>query len=354
MDAGRCRAAFRSRPAVRRVVCAVALVVGFAALAGPGAKAAFPATEGQPIVTIGGINRIDAEPFFARYGLQLKWLEPGRRAQFHSEWTQLEIEADKRDVSYNGSRLFLGDAVAASGGKLLISRVDLESLIGPLLRSSTYAATAREPRTIVLDAGHGGRDTGTRNPNLKLDEKGLTLDVTKRLAALLEREGYRVILTRSDDTYVALEERAAVADKAKADLFISIHFNAVAPGSQAQGTETYVLTPRYQRSTSSAELDDSDKIAQPGNVADPWNAILGYQIHRQLLDELGSRDRGLKRARFVVLRLVSCPAVLVEAGYLSNDAEGRKIGSAAYRQKIAEALATGIARYAAQVRAARS
>mgnify|MGYP003639830403 CR=1 FL=1 len=316
------------------------------------AAEAYPATDGQPITVIGGVKRIEAESFLRRYGLDVAWPEPGRRAVFSSAWTKLEIEADKREITLNGLRLFLGDAVAAQGGKLYLSRVDLEVLVGPILRSATYASTRREPRTIVIDAGHGGKDGGTRNSKLKLNEKAMALDVAQRLEALLEREGYKVIMSRSDDTFVDLEERAIHANKAKADLFVSIHFNAVVEGSPVKGTETYIMTPQYQRSTSSGETDAGDKIGYPGNATDAWNAILGYQIHRQLLDELQTVDRGLKRARFVVLKLIDCPAVLVEAGYVSNEGEARKIATPAYRQKIAEALATGVARYAAQVRAA--
>jgi N-acetylmuramoyl-L-alanine amidase len=202
-------------------------------------------------------------------------------------------------------------------------------------------------RTIVIDPGHGGNDTGTQNKGGKLDEKVFTLDVAKRLQRLLGDSGWKVVLTRDDDRFVSLPARAEIANKAKADLFISIHFNAVANNPSVKGTETYVLTPRFQRSTSSALPTPEDKVEQVGNRHDAWSAVLGAQMHRHLLGKLKTEDRGYKRARFAVLRLVDCPSVLVEAGYLSNGAEARKLASESYRGDIAEALATAIQGYAA-------
>ena len=115
------------------------------------------------------------------------------------------------------------------------------------------------------------------------------------------------------------------------------------------GTEIYAMTPQYQRSTSSAptEKDPGARMAYPGNRNDPWNVVLGYCIQDKLLGKLGSEDRGLKRARFAVLRFVNTPAVLVESGYLSNAAEARKICTSAYRDNIAEGIAEGIRAYSA-------
>jgi N-acetylmuramoyl-L-alanine amidase len=201
----------------------------------------------------------------------------------------------------------------------------------------------------VIDAGHGGNDSGTRNQARKLNEKTFTLDVAKRLQTLLAGGPWQVRMTRTDDRFIELSDRAEFANNAKADLFISIHFNAVAAGSDVRGTETYVLTPQFQRSTSSAKSGPEDKVAYPGNRHDARNAVLGYHMHRQLLAKLKSEDRGYKRARFAVLRLVDCPGVLVEAGYLSNDAEAAKIANAGYRGDIAEALFAAIQAYDASL-----
>jgi len=200
---------------------------------------------------------------------------------------------------------------------------------------------------IALDPGHGGKDTGTQNRKLKLDEKTFTLDVALRLRALLRKQGYKVVMTRTDDRYIPLEERSEIANKAGADLFISIHFNSVENAPSVSGTEVYAMTPQYQHSssTSPGAKDSMARTAYPGNRNDPWNAVLGYSIQNQLLAKLGTEDRGFKRARFAVLRLVKSPAVLVESGYLSNPAEAHKIATPAYRDNIAEGIAAGIRAY---------
>jgi N-acetylmuramoyl-L-alanine amidase len=322
----------------------------------PAAEAAperFPATAGLGTFVIGGAHYVDAHAFLARSGLERSWMVPGRKARFASRMVTVELEADTRETTFNGLRLLLGDPTVLHRNGLWISRLDAEKLLGPLLRPELYGPTGRLPKLIVIDAGHGGKDTGTRNERLGLDEKALALDVARRLAALLEKEGYRVLMTRTDDTFIPLGERAEFANRAKADLFISIHFNSVHGSPAVRGAETFILTPQYQRSTSAQKSDEGDRVEQAGNVADPWNAVLGFQIQRQLLNRLGTVDRGLRRARFAVLRLVECPAVLVEAGYLSNDEEARKIATPEYRSAIAEAIATGIAGYSAQVAAAK-
>ncbi len=198
---------------------------------------------------------------------------------------------------------------------------------------------------MVIDAGHGGVDTGTQNKAHRLDEKVFALDVALRLQALLGDERWRVLQTRTEDRFVPLGERAEFANKEKADLFVSIHFNAVANNSTVRGTETYVLTPRFQRSTSSLTASAEDKVEQVGNRHDAWSAVLGHRMHRELLSRLKTDDRGLKRARFAVLRLVDCPAVLIEAGYLSNDDEARRIADEDYREEIARALHAAILAY---------
>ena len=181
-------------------------------------------------------------------------------------------------------------------------------------------------------------------------EKTFALDVSKRLGAILSSQGFEIVFTREDDTYLSLAERAIATNAAKADLFISVHFNA-AGRSAVNGVETYTMTPRHQRSTSSVQPDPSDHTDEPGNAFDAWNTVLGFSMHRALLQKLGASDRGLKRARFAVLRLAECPGVLVEAGYLSNESEARKIATEDYRAEIAEGLANGITAYANQLSA---
>ncbi len=306
-------------------------------------------TSSAGVRTFLGAPYLEAAPWASRLGLKVAWLERGRRLQVFNETTRIVIEADRREADINGLRVFLGEPVVESGGTLWLGTIDASTLLGAIVRPAAIPGSPPALRVICLDAGHGGNDTGTQNRRLKLDEKVLTLDVAQRVRRLLEAKGYRVVMTRTDDRFIELEDRAAFANRAKADLFVSIHFNAF-PQPGVAGTETYILTRRGQRSTGGARREKSDQVGLPGHRADPWNAIIGHAIHRQLVGRLNSDDRGLKFARFKVLTLVNCPGVLVESGYLSNDAEARRIATPAYRAEIAAGIVAGIESYAAQLR----
>jgi N-acetylmuramoyl-L-alanine amidase len=299
-----------------------------------------------------GAAYVDARVWAARYGLKPTWIETGRRLQLASAYTRILIEVDRRELTLNGLRLFLGEPVVAHGGSLWIGDIDARTLLGPILRPAGVTRPPPRLRVICLDPGHGGNDTGTRSAGRRLDEKAMTLDVARRLKPLLEAQGYTVVLTRSDDRYIELAERAAIANRAGADLFLSLHFNAF-PQPGVHGTETYLLTRRTQRSTGSARRDPDDAAVLPGNASDEWNAVLAYAMHRQLLTRLRTFDRGMKFARFKVLTLVRMPAVLLEFGYLSNDAEAKRIATPGYREEIARTVAAGVEAYARQAAAGR-
>lgn len=291
------------------------------------------------------------------YGLKSAWIKPGRTLRLQSPWTTLEFTAGSREAAWNGLRLFLGEPVQVKKNTLQLARTDWEGIVRPLLDSKAVAAPG-ELDLIVIDPGHGGRDPGTENRALKLQEKTFTLDVAQRLRRDLEQRGYRVAMTRTTDTRLKntqaadLRQRALEANRLGADLFVSIHFNALPNHPKVGGIETYLLTPAGQRSTAAHGRTPADRVVHPGNRHDHWNAVLGAAVHRSLVEGLEAADRGQKRARFAVLRPVKCPAVLVEAGFLSNPTEARKIATPGYRQKIAEAIGAGIGHYHARLREA--
>ncbi|HEX2862899.1 MAG TPA: N-acetylmuramoyl-L-alanine amidase [Lacunisphaera sp.] len=297
------------------------------------------------------------EELARHYGLKGTRINGHRTLRLQSQWTTLEFTAGSREASWNGIRLFLGEPVQAKGRSLQLARSDWLATVRPLLDPKAGPAPGRLG-LIVLDPGHGGNDPGTENRAFKYQEKTFTLDVAQRLQRDLERRGYRVALTRTSDVRLKrtqaadLRERAERANRQRADLFVSIHFNALSNQPKVHGVETYTLTPAGQRSTAAPRRTIGDSKVQPGNRHDHWNTVLAGALHRSLLDRLGAADRGLKRARWGVLRPVNCPAVLVEAGFLSNRAEAAKIGTAAYRQQIAEALGEGIGAYHALLREA--
>ena len=293
-----------------------------------------------------GVEYVDARDVGRRYGLTAAWTDPQKSMRLKNATTTLEITVHSVDATLNGLRIFLGEPIVARDGKLYLSRNDAEEFIDPIL-SKNSPDLRRPVKTIVVDAGHGGNDPGNQNGRLKLNEKTYTLDVARRLERLLKADGFKVVMTRKSDRSVDLDRRAAIATKARADLFISIHFNAFAR-SDIAGTETYVMTPRNQRSSPQAERDTSMVTTRyPANRHDEVNALLGFQMHRSMVIGLKSADRGLKRFRYSVLRSVDCPGVLVEAAFLSNDAEGRKVSTAAYRQRIAESIAAGVQQHVA-------
>lgn len=285
---------------------------------------------------------------FARsLGLTPSWITPDEELRLKSEWSDLVFTAPSREVDLSGVRVFLGDSVEPGRRTLSISTIDRDRLLLPIMAPHTLAP--RPPvRVVALDAGHGGRDTGTRNPALKLLEKELTLDVVRRLQPLLEGRGFNVVLTRTDDTYVDLAERPASAARAQADVFVSVHFNS--GPTHVHGVETYVLTPQFQRSTGSEKPDSADNLVVAGNDFDDWSANLGYTMHRQLISDLHRLDRGLKHARFEVLRELRCPGILIEGGFISHKEEARLVSDPAFRQRLAEAIARGLDAFNATLR----
>jgi N-acetylmuramoyl-L-alanine amidase len=216
--------------------------------------------------------------------------------------------------------------------------------------------------TIVVDAGHGGHDTGTIGPNGLL-EKDLVLDVALRLGKLLEsRLGANVIYTRDDDTFIPLETRTAIANEHRADMFISVHANS-SRDATARGVETYYLNfttnadalevaarENAVSEKSVYELQDlvkkitlKDKIEESKELAGDVQTSLyaGLSPKNPTL-----RNRGVKKAPFVVLIGANMPSILAEISFVSNPTDETKLQTPDYRQKIAESLYKGIAKYA--------
>ena len=293
-----------------------------------------------------------------RLGLKLTWTVRGRTAVLTDKDTRLEVASDRIEVALDGQRIFLGQALVSRGGDLFITKIDLERCLLPLVRPALIGRTKPKPKTIVIDPGHGGPDTGMINEQFNFFEKTFTLDTALRLKKILEARGWKAVLTRSDDRQLKpgkqedLQSRADIADDVNADVFVSIHFNAVANQvEKVSGLEVYRFTPQHQPPVTRARRRLDDEILNPGNSNDAWNSLLAFTIQRRLLQELKLDDRGFKHDRLAVLRLVNCPAVLIEGGFLSNTAEARRIATAGYRQQLAQAIANGLTAYATQLEA---
>lgn len=213
-------------------------------------------------------------------------------------------------------------------------------------------------RTIVVDAGHGGHDPGAIG-RLGLREKTVTLDIARRLQDLLARDGFHVVMTRSEDRFIPLYGRTALANREGADLFVSIHANA-SRSRAADGFEAYYLSEatddhaRALEASENADLPEELGESVPSDThAILWDLL--YTEHRVESSELAanicrgmtgsslaSRSRGVKSARFAVLKGTRMPAVLVEVGFITHPGEESHLRSSEYRQRIAEGIRRGI------------
>jgi N-acetylmuramoyl-L-alanine amidase len=266
----------------------------------------------------------------------------GKRLHYtvSSKWCTLEFDEGKRICKVNGVQIQLSSEILQQRGALYISNSDYRKMIEPLILPQDFKPVPKL-KVIMIDPGHGGNDSGAENKTLKIKEKLITLDLALKLKDELEDRGYTVYLTRNKDVYPDLEERPAMANKKNADLFISLHFNA-ASDSSVHGAETYILPPLGQASSTGNE-GDGQVIA--GNKFDAWNVIAGYYVQRELSRSVGTADRGLRRARFAVLRPLQCPGMLIESGYVSNPGECYKLSNATYRRKLADSIADAVDAY---------
>ena len=219
-------------------------------------------------------------------------------------------------------------------------------------------------QTIMIDPGHGGHDAGAMGPS-GLQEKELTLDIARRVAALLQEElGVRVVLTRGKDQFIGLRERTALANRERADLFLSIHVNAAADGA-ATGTETYFLSNEATDGAARRAAEYENRLiggdaGAKGGSPDVLRSILwdlaqsdfqqessrvAEAIQNSLDRALRRPSRGVKQAPFYVLGGAAMPAVLVEIGFISNPQEEQRLRDDGFRDRIARALVAGVASY---------
>ncbi len=245
-------------------------------------------------------------------------------------------------------------------------------MIVPLAAALALVAAARDAAfLVVLDPGHGGEREGAVSSRGE-KEKDVALDIARRIGAHVRKLGGKAILTRSGDVFVPLPNRAAVATALRADLFVSVHLNSMPTPEQRRhtsGIETYFLSADATdgRATAVAARENADRLAgEPSSDPDDpvagiltsledaaslqGSSRLAYDIHERLVAGLGAEDHGVKQAPFYVLAGAHMPAVLLEVGFISNDAEAAKLRTREYREKIAEAVAAGIQAFRTETR----
>lgn len=276
------------------------------------------------------------------YGFEVKWLQREEKLQIGSTTATVILKADSREATVNGVQVWLSFPVARVSGSLHVSQLDLRKTLLPLLVPPRNRP-GEKVLSVCIDPGHGGRDPGNQTgPN---QEKNFTLALAKELRDLLTRAGFKTMITRTTDKFIELPDRIAYANRRKASLFLCLHFNAaVSSRSTVRGAEVFCLTPAGASSTNS-QRGSRDGDSHPGNRNDDQNLLLAYHIQKALTRGLALEDRGVRRARFAVLRDAAMPAALVEAGFMSHPVEGRRIGTAEYRKRLARAIAEGVAAY---------
>jgi len=241
-----------------------------------------------------------------------------------------------------------------------------EKVIDKILNQSLEKADyfVKRVETILIDAGHGGKDPGTIGVRGGRQEKEVVLDIAKRLRNVLEAHGFKVNMTRDKDEFISLKERTEIACRSKVDLFISVHANSN-PVRSVNGLEVYSLKDLNYVEKEDAERRENhqilfQKMAMKRNARDvegiledmlytnkqSESRILAEYVAKETTKMIGSRNRGIKESHFFVLRNTLIPAVLVEVGFMSNPREERLLRKSLYRQKIANGLARSIMAYA--------
>lgn len=264
----------------------------------------------------------------------------GRNSWLRSNTMIIKFSTNAEDIFINNVKFCLSFPITERNGSVLISRMDLSKLLDPIIRP-TYIENAQGFDTVVLDAGHGGHDSGAVGSYGA--EKAYTLDTVMRLDRRLKEIGFKTILTRRSDVFISLGERAAIANRTPRCIFVSVHFNSYS-SSSAIGLETFALAPVGTATTYDA-LKSSDMNTRRGNAKDSENIALATAVHANCLYKLRSVDRGVKRARYSVISGIEKPGILVEGGFVSNSSEGARIHRPEFRQTLADSIAGGIVNF---------
>lgn len=288
------------------------------------------------------------------YNLNRAKVNEIKLAQFDPKTIRLVIE--------NSSEILLSHNVDSKTLEVLF---ESKSKASPKEEQVVYKpAKQRGDKTIVIDPGHGGEDPGAIGYN-KYKEKTIVLDVSKELEKILKSRGYRVHMTRSGDRFIKLRERTKFANDKSANIFVSIHANAVEEknANNIQGIECFFLSPsRSQRAKDAAAAENSADISDMNiygkdsylNLLNHHNILasnkLAIDLQRGMLAEVnkkykGVNDNGVKEGPFWVLVGAQMPSVLVEVGFLSHPQEGKRLGEDPYQKALAKGLADGIERY---------
>lgn len=301
------------------------------------------------------ISSIDEEAisllsFAKKYKLKLK--SSPDKYTFSTIGERLSFYPGLKVANHNGRIISLPKPLQVDQGRMLIPL----SIIDTLPESILSRVEKPRPYTVIIDAGHGGHDSGAQRNGIL--EKNINLDIALRLKKILTSRGISALLTRKDDTFIELEDRSLIANNKPGAIFVSIHVNS-ASATDVNGIETFYLTPKisdnerakiaackYEFSTPGESLSLEQCISAARSIsakARRESLKLAQIIQDKMLEGLRENDRGVKSENFSVLREnFFGPAILVETGFISHSRTRRNLAQPQYRQKIARSLALGV------------
>ena len=313
----------------------------------PAAKPAPTPNNDWQVIKVGPRDYLSVDNIAKFYGLIGNVDSTGKSVVLNNGRNQLQVTLDSREAIVNGVRNWLSFPVIAHDNKFLVSRIDLAKTIEPQLRPHMIQRSGKI-QTIVLDPGHGGFDKGAASTFG--NEKTYALEVARLLRPMLQAKGFKVVMTRETDVFIPLEVRARIANATKDSIFVSIHFNATGSNPHATGFEIFSLTPRGAPSTNDESLALHFVNSQSGSPMEAQSFELSAVVYHSMLGHfLQEFDRGIKRARFAVLRHTKIPSILTEGGFLSETGDAKQIADPEWRKQYAEAISTGIEGYRALV-----
>jgi N-acetylmuramoyl-L-alanine amidase len=296
------------------------------------------------VMKVGPRDYLSVDNIAKFYGLIGNVDSTGKSVVLNNGRNQLQVTLDSREAIVNGVRNWLCFPVIAHDNKFLVSRIDLAKTIEPQLRPQMIQRSGKI-QTIVLDPGHGGFDKGAANSFG--NEKTYTLDVARQLRPMLQAKGFKVVMTRETDVFIPLDVRARIANATKDSIFVSIHFNATGANPAATGFEIFSLTPRGAPSTNDESLALHFVNTQAGTPVEAQSFELAAVVYHSMCGHfLQEFDRGIKRARFAVLRRTQIPSILVEGGFLSEmSGDAKRIDDPEWRKQLAESICIGLEGY---------
>ncbi|MDO8525133.1 MAG: N-acetylmuramoyl-L-alanine amidase [Candidatus Omnitrophota bacterium] len=350
------------------IICAVAFLSGCAAQV---SHFRLDASLAKDIRMLDGSGYIALDKICDFYSLDYKYDSFTRTATIHKGLNRLIIRAEGERALVNGEMVKLDKPAALNGNILFVPLSFVRNNLGPVIG---YTVPARLPaeearpkkwaiRTIIIDPGHGGSDPGAIGRRRRVKEKDLTLRLARKLKYLLEAADIKAVMTRDSDIFIPLPRRSEIANKSAADLFVSVHINA-SRNKGMRGFECYYLSNATDDNARALEAFENSSLkvdeeasAEHSRSLDKtlWDMTLtenrlesaelaGY-ICDSVDESLLIGNRGIRSARFYVLKHTNLPAVLVETGYMSNKFEELKLKDPDFLDRMAEAIAKGILRY---------